>query len=147
MEFKRILVPINGTRVDDEVIQLACQIARRSRGKVYVTYVIQLERTLSLDAEVRCEVDRGEEALDAAECSAEKCDYEVITDLLQSRAVGPAVVNEAAERGIDLIIIGLDYKTRFGEFSLGDIVPYVLKNAPCHVILLREPVSLKVPSK
>jgi len=136
-------VPVNGSKADDDVIQLACQLARRSRGKVYVTYVIQLERTLSLDVEVKSEVDRGEEALDAAECCADNCDYEVITDLLQARAVGPALVNEASERGIDLIIIGLDYKTRFGEFSLGEIVPYVLKNAPCHVILLREPVSLK----
>lgn len=135
-------MPVNGSKVDDDVIQLACQLARRTKGKVYVTYVIQLERTLSLDVEVKSEVDRGEEALDAAECCAENCDYEVITDLLQARAVGPALVNEAAERSIDLIIIGLDYKTRFGEFSLGDIVPYVLKNALCRVILLREPVSL-----
>jgi nucleotide-binding universal stress UspA family protein len=144
MEFKRILVPVNGSKVDNDVIQLACQLARRSKGKVYVTYVIQLERTLSLDVEVKSEVDRGEEALAAAECCAENCDYEVISDLLQARAVGPALVNEAAERSVDLIIIGLDYKTRFGEFSLGDIVPYVLKNAPCRVILLREPASSKV---
>ncbi|MCL0055984.1 universal stress protein [Dehalococcoidia bacterium] len=147
MEFKRILVPVNGSKVDDDVIRLACQLARRSKGKVYVTYVIQLERTLSLDVEVKSEVDRGEEALDAAECCAENCGYEVITDLLQARAVGPALVNEAAERSIDLIIIGLGYKTRFGEFSLGDIVPYVLKNAPCRVILLREPVSLRAGSR
>ncbi|MCL0060738.1 universal stress protein [Dehalococcoidia bacterium] len=147
MEFKRILVPVNGSKVDDDVIQLACQLARRSKGKVYVTYVIQLERTLSLDVEVKSEVDRGEEALDAAECCAENCDCEVITDLLQARAVGPALVNEAAERSIDLIVIGLGFKTRFGEFSLGDIVPYVLKNAPCRVILLREPVSLRAGSR
>lgn len=147
MEFKRILVPVNGSKIDDDVIQLACQLARRSKGKVYVTYVIQLERTLSLDVEVKSEVDRGEEALDTAECCAENCGYEVITDLLQARAVGPALVNEAAERSIDLIIIGLGYKTRFGEFSLGDIVPYVLKNAPCRVILLREPVSLRWGSR
>lgn len=143
MEFKKILVPLNGGKLDDDVIQLACQLARPSKGQVYVTYVIQLERTLSLDVEVRSEVDKGEEALDAAECCAETCHWEVIPDLLQSRAVGPAVVNEAAERDIDLIILGLGYKTRFGEFSLGDIVPYVLKNAHCRVILLRDPASLR----
>lgn len=147
MEFKRILVPVNGSKRDDDVIQLACQLARRSKGKVYVTYVIQLERTLSLDMEVKCEVDRGEEALEAAECCAGTCDYEVLTDLLQARAIGPALVNEAAERDIDLIIIGLDHKVRFGEFSLGDIVPYVLKHAPCRVIVLSEPVPLKVGSR
>ena len=48
MEFKRILVPINGTRVDDEVIQLACQLAKRARyikgfdkGEVYHQQIAQ----------------------------------------------------------------------------------------------------------
>ena len=27
------------------------------------------------------------------------------------------------------------YKVRFGEFSLGEVAPYVLKNSPCRVIL------------
>jgi len=144
MEFKRILVPISGNKIDEDAIELACSLARRNKGKVYVTYVIQLERTLPVDAEVKSEVDTGEEALDAAECCAENCDYEVSTDLLQARAVGPALVNEATERGVDLIVIGIGYKTRFGKFSLGDIVPYVLENALCRVMILREPVSMKV---
>ena len=146
MEFKRILVPISGSRTDDDVIQLACQLAKASKGKVFVTYVIQLERTLPLDAEIRSEVDRGEESLDAAECCAQNCGYEVSTDLLQARAVGPALVNEATERGADLIILGIGYKTRYGEFSLGDIAPYVLKHSLCRVMVVREPVSLKAES-
>lgn len=147
MEFKRILVPVNGSKSDEDAIQLACSLAKRSKGKVYVTYVIQLERTLPLDAEVKSEVDRGEEALHRAECFAEDCDYEVNTELLQARAVGPALVNEAAERGIDLIIIGIGYKTRYGEFSVGDIVPYVLKYALCRVMILRDPVAIPAESR
>lgn len=144
MEFKRILVPISGNKLDEDIIRLACRLAKGNRGKVYVTYVIQLERTLPLDADVRPEVERAEEALDAAESCAENCDYEVSTDLLQARAVGPALVTEAMERGVDLMIIALSYKTRFGEFSLGEVVPYVLKNAPCCIMILREPVYTKV---
>ena len=142
MEFKKILVAINGTRVDEEVIQLACRLARKHKGKIFVTYVIQLERTLPLDAEVDIAVQKAEEALDAAESCAEKCDYEVNTDLLQARAVGPALVNEAIERGVNLIMIGMNYKTKFGEFSLGDIAPHVLKHAPCQVMILREAIDL-----
>jgi hypothetical protein len=33
---------------------------------------------------------------------------------------------------------------RFGEFSLGEVVPYVLKNSPCRVILYQS--SYTVPS-
>ena len=147
MEIKRILVPVNGSKSDEDVIQLACKLAKRNKGRVYVTYVIQLERTLPLDAEVKSEVDKGEEALAKAEAVAQECDFEINTDLLQARAVGPALVNEAAERNVDLILIGIGYKTRFGEFSVGDIVPYVLKHALCRVMVLREPVLVEAPVK
>ena len=50
------------------------------------------------------------------------------------------IVDEAIEREVDLILISVTYKTRFGEFSLGDVVPYVLKNAPCRVILYHQPI-------
>jgi nucleotide-binding universal stress UspA family protein len=42
------------------------------------------------------------------------------------------------ERGIDLILMGIKYKRSFGQFSLGSVVPYVLKNAPCPVILYQQ---------
>ncbi|MFP3975352.1 MAG: universal stress protein [Dehalococcoidia bacterium] len=147
MQFKKILVAINGTDVDKDIVQLACNLARPSKGKIYVTYVIRMERTLPLDAEVKPEIDKGEESLDAAERHAEDIDYEVDTDLLQARTVGPALVNEAMERGIDLLMIGLNYKTQFGEFSLGEVIPYVLKHSPCRVMVLREPAQTKAEAK
>ena len=140
MDLKRVLVPINGTRADEEAIKLACKMAKRVKARIYVTYVIQVDRTLPLDAEIEQEIERGEEFLDRAERIAEEQDYEVRTDLLQAREIGPAVVDEAIERGVDLIIIGLSYKKKFGEFSLGSVVPYVLRNAPSWVIVSREPI-------
>ena len=141
MEFKRILVAINGTKIDETVIQFACNIAKQNKGKVYVAYIIQLDRTLPLDADVEPAVQQAEQVLAAAEHCAQDNKYKVSTDLLQARAVGPAIVNEAAERGADLFILGMTYKTHFGEFSLGEIVPYVLKHALSHVLILRESVT------
>ena len=143
MDFKNILVAINGTRVDEETVSLACSLAKKSKSKVLVTYVIEIDRTLPLDAEVKPSVNKAEEALNAAENYAEAINYEIKTDLLQARAVGPALVDEINERKADLIILGIEYETRFGEFTLGNIAPYVLKNAPCQVLLWRE----KVPPK
>ena len=52
--------------------------------------------------------------------------------------MSPAIVNEAEEREADLILMGVKYKTPFGEFNLGDVAPYVLKNARCPVILYHQ---------
>ena len=50
------------------------------------------------------------------------------------------MVDEAIERGVDLITMGVGYEKKFGEFNLGETIPYVLKNAPCWVLVCREPI-------
>jgi nucleotide-binding universal stress UspA family protein len=144
---RKVLVPVNGTKVDEAAINLACRLAKIAKGRIYVTYVIQVDRTLPLDAEIKPEIEKGEKVLDQAEHIAVEQDYRVETDLLQAREVGPAIVDEVIERGVDLVIIGINYKTKFGGFSLGSTVPYVLKNSPCWVLICREPVTEEGPEQ
>jgi len=138
MEFHKILVPIVGTEADEEAMKLACRLAKKDKGKVWSVYVITIKRSLPLDAEIESEIREAEAILDHIESVAEEEDYEVETDLLQSREAGPTIIDEAVERGIDLIVMGVKYKRRFGQFSLGNVVPYVLKNSPCPVILYHQ---------
>jgi nucleotide-binding universal stress UspA family protein len=141
MEFNKILVPITGTQVDDEAMRLACQLAKKTKGKIWAVYVITVKRSLPLDAEIRPEINKAENILDHIASVAEEEDYEVETDLLQAREAGPTIVDEAVEREVDLILMGLSYKRRFGQFSLGNVLPYVLQNAPCQVILYHQYIS------
>jgi len=141
MMFTKFLVPVSGHKVDDDIIKAACVIARRSKGKIYVVHVIQVSRTLPLDAEVESDTRTGEGFLANAEKIANVMDWKVETEILQAREVGPAIVDEAVERGVDMIMMGLHYKKRFGEFDMGSVVPYVLKNAPCRVLIWREPIT------
>ena len=142
MDFNRILVPVkNGGRADEEALKLACRLARRSKGKVCAVYVIEVQRALPLEAQIEPEIRKGEKVLDQAERLAEEQDYQVETELLQAREVAPAIVDAAVDGKVDLIMMGLAYKRPFGEFSLGSIMPYVLKNASCPVLVLREPAS------
>jgi len=141
MKFSKILVPVSGEEVDKEIIELACKMAKETKGKIYVVYVIQVKRSLPLDAEIETEVHKAEGVLSKAEEVADEQDYEVETNLLQTREVGPAIVVEAMERNTDLILMGMGYRKRFGQFDTGDTVSYVLKNAPCRVLLLRQPLQ------
>jgi len=138
VEFHKILVPIAGTEADDEAMRLACRLAKKEKSKVYAVYVVTIKRSMPLEAEIEPEIKKAEELLDHIENVAEEQDYETETDILQAREAGPAIVDEAVEQQIDLILMGVKYKRRFGQFSLGDVVPYVLKNAPCRVILYHQ---------
>jgi len=141
MDFHKILVPVVGTQADEEAIRLACSLAKKNKGKICAVYVITIKRSLPLDADVEAEIKRAEDILDHMESVAEEQDCEIDTDLLQARDAGPSIIDEAVEREVDLILIGTVYKTRFGQFSLGDTVPYVLKNAPCRVIIYHQPIT------
>ena len=138
----RILVPVNGAPTDDEAVGLACEVAKRNKGSVYGIYVIQVRRTLPLDVDLPPEAAKGDEVLANAERVAEMLGVVLETELLQARDVGTAIVDEAVAREVDLIVMGITYKRRFGEFDLGRTAPYVLKNAPCRVWLARaQPVG------
>jgi nucleotide-binding universal stress UspA family protein len=136
--FKKILVPVVGSEADIETVKLACRLAKKDKGKVWAVSVVAIKRALPLDAEIDSEIKKAEEILDRVESVAEEEDYEVETDVLQARDVGPAIVDEAVERGVSLILMGIKYKKSFGQFSMGNVVPYVLKNSPCPVILYQQ---------
>ena len=138
MEYGNVLVPVVGTEVDEEVMKLACRLAKKEKGKVWAVSIVTVKRALPLDAEIDSQIQSAEDVLDHVVKVAEGEDYEVETEVLQAREVGPAIIDEAVERGIDLILMGIKYKKSFGQFSLGNVVPYVLKNAPCPVILYQQ---------
>jgi nucleotide-binding universal stress UspA family protein len=131
----RILVPITGTEVDSETMRMACWIAKKENSKLYVMYVITIKRSLPLEAEIESEIRRAEELIDKMVNIAKSESCQVETDLMQAREVAPTIIDECIERKIDMIIMGVKYQRRFGLFNLGNIVPYILKNAKCQVML------------
>jgi nucleotide-binding universal stress UspA family protein len=135
MEFSKILVPIGGSKEDTGAIDLACDLVKKGKRTIIAVHVIPVDRSLPLDAEIEAEMARSEVMLSRVEQQVKKRGCAVETDILQAREVGPAIIDVARENQVDLIIISLAYKRQFGEFCLGDVAPYILKNAPCRVIL------------
>lgn len=134
----RIMVTVGGNDIDAETIRVAVQMARQNQAQLYAIHIIEVNRSLPLGAVNDADIERGEQILDEVDRLASEASQQVETELVQARDTGPAVVDEAEEWGADLIVMGLPYKRRFGEFNMGRTVPYVLKNAPCRVILFRE---------
>jgi len=140
MGIKKVLVPTDGSG-DEALIKLACSLAKGFKAKVYVVYIIEVERNLPLDSPVNSREEKAERILTRDVDIAEEAGYEVETDLLQARDAGPSIVAEAVEREVDLIIMSTSYEKPRGVVDIGRAVQYVLKEAPCQVLLYREPVS------
>ncbi len=138
MRFTNILVPVSGISADEESLRLAMQIARQDKARVMAIHVIEVQRNLPVDAETTGQLERGEKILADAEQLAKTFKGSLEVELLQARSAGAALVNEARERRIDLIILGAPYRNPLGEFVLGTTTQYLLKHAPCRVWLCRE---------
>jgi len=136
---RRILVPINGNPTDDEAVRLACRLARRQRARVYVVTILEVKRSMALGAGPDADVERGEGLLERAEGIGAEFEVDIDTELLQAREAGPAIVDEIREWQADLVVIGMPYRQRFGDFYMGKTVAYVLKSAPCRTLLFRDP--------
>ncbi len=62
----------------------------------------------------------------------------VIARLLRARNAGRAIVDEAARRGSEIIVMGGPRRVRLAagrRAIFGDTVDFVLKHAPCRVMV------------
>ena len=147
MQASRVLVPVCGVEADEDALALACDMIRPAKGKVYVLYVIEVRRSLPLDADVEAENAKGEDVLQRMENLGKKFHVDLEAGILRARDAGPAVVQEAVDREVQAIVIGVPYRWHHGVFSLGHTVPYILRNAPCPVLLWRQEMSTNGKSK
>ena len=139
MEINKILVATRGNGVDQVAVELACKIGRRSKAKIFIVYVIEVNRSLPVDAIIRPDMEAAEKVLLEAEEYAQERDFDVETEIIQAREVGPAIIEVARQNSVDMLLMGINYKKRFGSFTMGNAVPHVLEEAPCRVIICREP--------
>lgn len=136
---RSFLVPLDGSEAAYGALAAACETARKTKASVSAVYVIEVPRSLPLDADLVAEGQRGEEILERAETLAASHDVRLEGDLLQARQAGHVVIDEAIERGADAIVIGLAYHRPYGRFQLGTLAEYILEHAPGFVWLIRYP--------
>jgi nucleotide-binding universal stress UspA family protein len=134
----RILVPVNGSATDEDVVRLACRLALRQRARVFVITIVEVRRGLPLSSIQSQEVAAAEALLDRAEALGKEYEVDMKVELLQAREAASALVEEVTAREADLMVVGLPFRERFGEFFMGKTVPFILRNARCRVLLLRE---------
>jgi nucleotide-binding universal stress UspA family protein len=132
-----ILVPVNGAATDEEAVRFACRLAIRPRASVMAITVVEVPRGLALNTVENAEVAAAEQFVGRAEEIGRDYEIDVKGEILQAREAAPAIVDEISTRGIDLAVVGLTYRERFGEFHMGKTVPHILQHAPCRVFLLR----------
>ena len=133
----RILASINDPDQLADVMGLACGLAGDDRhAEVHALHVVMIPRALPLDADMQEQVAYGENLLaKAEEVAEERFGRRIHTDLLQAREIGPAILEEINEKGIEVVVLSYPRHRGFGEDALGATVDYVVKHATCRVVV------------
>jgi nucleotide-binding universal stress UspA family protein len=148
--FARLVVPVAGSEMDDRVLGMLPNLLSSEGGTITFLFVVEVPQSMPLDAELPTDIETGERALRRAENAARPLlpsrHATIVTELLQARAVGPAIVDEAIERDAEAIVMTAAIHRRHGRPTLGETTEHVLLNAPCEVVVIRTvPDSLSSP--
>jgi basic amino acid/polyamine antiporter, APA family len=163
--FRNILVPVFGTELDDDIVATAGRLAAAEQeqagdaeedARLDLIYVIEVPLTLPLDAPLPPEREaEARKALERArEVGEEYEDVGVSTEVIRARKVGAGILEAARSIDAEAIVIGGEPPTKIrGGATIGGIgaakpaeigaaTEYVLKKAPCRVLLTAPPADI-----
>jgi basic amino acid/polyamine antiporter, APA family len=138
LEFRSILVPIAPGYASDEAMDFACRLAAERRASIVAFTAIEVPLDLPLDAELPEEVREANEQLDEARAIGDSYGVTVIGRIARARNIGRAIVDEAIRRNSEIIVMAGPRRVRLqrGRRQIfGDAVDFVLRHAPCRVMV------------
>ena len=135
VDYNQILVPIVGSRISDEMMVLACQLATEKKASIDGLYVIEVPLNLPLDARLTTERAKADRVLATAARVADAFKIKFTPHVVTARQAGRAIVEEADRMSSQVIIIGTARKRRIADRVFGRTTDYVLDHAACEVLL------------
>ncbi|MES1247236.1 MAG: amino acid permease [Actinomycetota bacterium] len=138
LEYSNILVPVAAGYPSDEAMDVAARLARERRARIVAMTALPVPLELPLDAYLPEQVAEANEQLDEARAIGESYGVPVTTRIVRARNPGRAIVDEAVRRSTEIIVMGGPRRVRLqsGKRAIfGDTVDFVLKHAPCRVMV------------
>ena len=140
--FNKILVPMKLGIIGEEMLATAIRLASEHGAEVQALHVIRVPLEQPLDAELIDEEERAEASLAEAKLLGADNDVLVEGTTMRARAIGQAIVEHAIVMEADLIVLGSAPRWRRQSRFFSPTVDYVLRKAPCEVIIVAFPQSV-----
>jgi APA family basic amino acid/polyamine antiporter len=133
LEYRAILVPVVAGDQSREAVDVAAKLATERAGRIVLLRVIVVPLELPLDADLTEELEEADRLLDDARAVAAPYGVRTVERVVRARNAGSAIVEEAGRRQTEIIVLGAPRGSHRNVF--GHTVDYVLKNAPCRVMV------------
>jgi APA family basic amino acid/polyamine antiporter len=139
-DFRRILVPMKLGDIGEEMIATAIALAKEHDAEIEAITVVRVPREFQLEGPLPPEVAaRVDASLEEARMLGEDHGVDVNTSVVRARSIGHAIVDEAASRHADVIVLGSSPRWRRQSRFFSPTVDFVLRRAPCEVLVVAFP--------
>ena len=140
--FQRILVPMKLGIIGEEMLATAIKLASDHDAEVQALHVIRVPLEQALEGEMVDEEERAEASIAEAKLLGAEHDVLVEGVTIRARAIGHAIVARAEAVDADLIVLGSAPRWRRQSRFFSPTVDYVLRKAPCEVLIVAFPQSV-----
>ncbi len=138
-EFGRVLVPMKLGPIGEEMVATAVALGKERGALVDALFVIVVPLDQELDAQLFELEEQAAASLAEAVLLGEEHGVRVEPVTVRARSLGRAIVDQAVERGSDLIVVGSSPRWRRQSAFFSPTVDFVLRSAPCEVLVVAFP--------
>ncbi len=136
MEEPKVMVALRDLETAGSLTKLGCQMANLMGTSLMAIHVVEVAAGLPLDADDELLNLPGMQVLAMArQIASHNFSMHIATQLLRARHAGEAIVDEADEKGIELLVIGHHQHHRLAGVLLGSTEQYVSHHAPCKILV------------
>src|SRR5437762_2661301 len=150
MMLKRIMVPLDGSRLAESALAVAARIAHASDGTIMLLQVIGTPATYTpymYGSDMAQNPQLAHDMIDMQQENAETylaeiarlhmlAGIQVETKIIAGSA-GMSIVDTAKEEKVDLIVMSSHGETGFKRFVLGSVAQHVARHSPVPILVLR----------
>jgi len=160
LKYSKILVPIDFSDTSRKAFYVALKYAKVFDADTYVLHVLEPLDTFDSTAKVEAQSDqvaRVEEGVKRRvnglfeKSGLAEVDRRRVHILIRAGKPWKEILTTAAEKGVNLIILGSHGQTSFKDVIIGSTTERVVRKAPCHVLCIKpddyEYDPVKIPEK
>lgn len=145
IDLKRILVPIDFSRLSQKVVHYATRLAEQFGAALQLLHVVEPEIPPAFDGYMiapppisTCASNGYANRLSRLASSIGHAEVSHVETIVRSGLAAFEIVEAAKELDVDLIVIGTHGYTGWKHFAIGSTAERVVRGAPCPVLVVRE---------
>lgn len=142
MQFKKILVPVDGSGTADNALRYGVEMAKTYEARLFITVVADIGEAAYPLMQVNLDRNGFASIKEKSEAVMERVKKQIpqdvnFTPIIRTGVPGNVITSLVDEEGIDLVIMGNSGKGSLSSFIMGSVSQYVIHHVKVPVLIIK----------